>query len=335
MTDATPQNRAWQLSERPTGSFSESHVTMVTEPAPEPADGQALVKVTHLSLDPTIRGWMQMDTYLPKIPIGDVVRSMGVGEVVSSNTDAFKPGDLVTGLTGWQTYTLAGEGAALSPLPEGTDPLVAISLFGPSGLAAYFGLLNVGEAKEGDVVVVSGAAGATGSVAGQIAKLKGCTVIGIAGGPEKCAMVVDELGFDACVDYKADDFAKQLRAAIGEKGLDVYFDNVGGTILEAALSNMALHARIVICGAISQYDGQAPSGPRNYSNLIIKRAKMQGFLIFDYAKEHPKAYADLSQWVAEGKIINKLDLSEGIETVPGAFTKLFSGGNVGKNAVVL
>ncbi|AXV08259.1 Putative NADP-dependent oxidoreductase [Euzebya pacifica] len=336
---STPEtNRVWRLTERPTAAFSpDEHVELATASVPEPADGQALVRVTHLSLDPTIRGWMQQDTYLPAIGIGEVVRSMGIGEVVASKSDKYPVGALVSGLTGWQEYVLAEErgAGALQILPEGTDPLVAISLFGPTGLAAYFGLLRVGELKEGDTVLVSGAAGATGSVVGQIAKLKGCRVIGTAGGPEKCAYVVDELGFDECVDYKADDVAKTLRSAIGPDGVDVYFDNVGGPLLEMALSNLALHARIVICGAISQYDGAAPKGPRNYSNLIVKRAKMEGFLIFDYAKDHPQAFADLGQWAAEGKVNAKVDLEHGIEAVPTAFTKLFTGGNVGKNAVAL
>ena len=331
------QNRQWRMKERPTGAFDpEAHVELVSEPVAEPGQGEALVKVSHISLDPTIRGWMQQDTYLPKIPIGDVVRSLGVGEVVASNSSRYAVGDLVSGLTGWQEYAIADEGArALQTVPAGTDPTIAVSLFGPSGLAAYFGLLRVGEPKEGDTVVVSGAAGATGSVAGQIAKLKGCRVIGIAGGPEKCTKVVEEFGFDACVDYKDVRFFRALREAVGEHGIDIYFDNVGGKILEAALSMLALHARIVICGAISQYDGSAPSGPRNYTQLIIRRAKMQGFLIFDYASEHPQAFADLAGWAASGDIVNELDLSEGIEAVPQAFTKLFTGGNTGKNAVVL
>jgi NADPH-dependent curcumin reductase len=334
MTD-TAQNRRWLLRERPTGSFDPSSVELVTDAVPDPADGQALVRVTHLSLDPTIRGWMQHDTYLPKIPIGDVVRSMGIGEVVASRSDRYAAGDLVSGMTGWQEHTLAGEGASsMQVLPEGTDPLTAISLFGPTGLAAYFGLLSVGQPEEGDTVLVSGAAGATGSVAGQIAKLKGCTVIGTAGGPEKCRLVVDEFGFDACIDYRADDVARQVADAVGD-GIDVYFDNVGGPLLEIALANLALHGRIVVCGAISQYDGSPPTGPRNYTNLIIKRARMEGFLIFDHAADYPTAYADLGRWAAEGHIDARVDTEDGIESVPSAFMKLFTGGNVGKNAVVL
>lgn len=329
-------NRRWLLATRPTGAFSSEHVTLDSDDVPETGPGQALVRVSHISLDPTIRGWMQQDTYLPKIPLGDVVRSMGIGTVVASASDRYEIGQLVSGLTGWQEFVVADEAQRrLDPLPAGTDPLTAISLFGPTGLAAYFGLLRIGEPKEGQTVLVSGAAGATGSVAGQIAKLKGCRVIGIAGGPRKCDFVTVELGFDACVDYKADDFRGVLRETVGADGVDVYFDNVGGEILEAALGLLALHGRIVVCGAISQYDGSEPRGPRNYTNLIIKRARMEGFLIFDYAAEYPRAFADLGRWAEEGRIVSQLDISEGIEAVPEAFTKLFTGGNLGKTVVAL
>ena len=216
----TDTNRQWRLRARPAGRpFSDDDVELATEDVPTPGDGEALVKVTHLSMDPTIRGWMEMDTYLPAIEIGAVVRSLGVGEVVESNSDRYAVGDLVSGLTGWQEYTIADEGQRqLEVLPKGTDPLIAVSLFGPTGLAAYFGLLKVGEPQEGQTVVVSGAAGATGSVAGMIARAKGCRVIGIAGGPEKCSLVTDTFGFDACVDYKADGFASALKEAIGKGG---------------------------------------------------------------------------------------------------------------------
>lgn len=329
-------NQQWQLVERPTGAFSEQHVELVTREVPTPGDGEALVRVTHLSMDPTIRGWMQMDTYLPAIGIGEVVRSLGVGEVVASNSDRYAVGDLVSGLTGWQQWTIADEDdRRLEVLAEGTDPLLAISLFGPTGLAAYFGLLRVGQPQEGDTVVVSGAAGATGSVAGQIAGALGCRVIGIAGGPEKCARVVEEFGFDHCADYRADDFRRELTEAIGSGGVDVYFDNVGGDILDLVLGRLADHARVVICGAISGYDGSPPKGPANYINLIRNRARMEGFLIFDYADENPTAYADLARWAEEGTIVNRLDVTDGFEHVPAAFQKLFTGGNDGKNVVAV
>ena len=330
-------NRQWRLTARPTGEFDpDEHVELTEEPVPSPGDGEALVRVTHLSMDPTIRGWMQMDTYLPAIPVGDVVRSLGVGEVVASNSDRYAEGDLVSGLTGWQEYTIADGGdRRLEVLPSGTDPLVAVSLFGPTGLAAYFGLLRVGAPEAGETVVVSGAAGATGSVAGMIAKHRGCRVVGIAGGSEKCARVVDEFGFDECVDYKADGFRHALRDAIGPDGVDVYFDNVGGPILDLVLARLAIGARVVICGAISQYDGGEPRGPANYVNLIRARARMEGFLIFDYVDEWAQAYQDLAGWAADGTIVNRLDVSEGIAAVPAAFAKLFSGGNDGKNVVAL
>lgn len=329
-------NHQWRLRERPSGPFSDEHVELTTRAVPTPGEGEALVRVTHLSMDPTIRGWMQMDTYLPAIRIGDVVRSLGVGEVVASNSDRYAVGDLVSGLTGWQEYTIADEDERrLEVLPPGTDPLVAVSLYGPTGLAAYFGLLRVGQPEEGETVVVSGAAGATGSVAGMIAKAKGCRVIGIAGGPEKCARVVEEFGFDDCVDYRADGFRRALKEAIGRGGVDVYFDNVGGPILDMVLARLAIGARVVICGAISQYDGGTPTGPANYINLIRTRARMEGFLIFDHVREWPAAYRDLARWEADGTIVNRLDVSEGIEAVPAAFAKLFSGGNDGKNVVAL
>lgn len=329
-------NRQWRLRERPTGSFSEEHVELTEEPVPSIAGGEALVRVTHLSMDPTIRAWMQMDTYMPAIPVGEVVRSLGVGEVVESRSDRYAVGDLVTGLTGWQEHTVADEGERrLRPLPTGTDPLVAVSLFGPSGLAAYFGLLRIGRPQDGDTVLVSAAAGATGSVAGMIAKAHGCRVVGIAGGPEKCARVVDEFGFDACVDYKGDDLRGQLRAALDGAGVDVYFDNVGGRLLDLALARLERHARVVVCGAISQYDGGPPRGPANYVNLIRTRSRMEGFLIQDYADEWSSAFADLAAWAADGTIVNRVDVSEGIESVPAAFAELFSGGNIGKKVVAL
>ncbi len=332
----TDTNRQWLLRDRPTGAFSEEHVELVTADVPTPGDGEAVVEVTHLSMDPTIRGWMQMDTYLPAIPIGDVVRSLGVGRVVTSRSDRYAEGDLVSGLTGWQEYTVADDGdRRLEVLPAGTDPLVAVSLFGPTGLAAYFGLLRVGAPEAGETVVVSGAAGATGSVAGMLARHRGCRVVGIAGGPEKCARVVDEFGFDECVDYKDDGFRHALRDAIGPDGVDVYFDNVGGPILDLVLARLAIGARVVICGAISQYDGAERRGPANYVNLIRSRARMEGFLVFDYVDEWPQAYRDLAGWAADGTIVNRLDVSEGIQSVPTAFAKLFSGGNDGKNVVAL
>jgi NADPH-dependent curcumin reductase len=328
-------NRQWRLARRPSGHVDVDNFDLVEEPAPQPGDGEALVRVRYLSMDPTIRGWLERDTYLPKIEEGAVIRGLGVGEVVASRSARYSEGALVSGLTGWQEWAIADERRnRLQVLPDGTDPADAVGLFGPTGMAAYFGLLEVGRPSEGDTVLVSGAAGATGSVAGQIAKLHGCRVIGTAGGDEKCGIVVDEYGFDACLNYRSEDLRAQVRRACPD-GIDVFFDNVGGKVLEAALDNLALRARVVICGAISQYDGTPPRGPRNYMQLVIRRARMEGFLVFDHAARYPDAIADLARWVADGRLRQRLDVVDGFEHVPTAFLRLFTGDNIGKNAVRL
>ena len=328
-------NRQWRLARRPQGQVSDENFDLVEDAVPEPGEDQALVRVRYLSMDPTIRGWLQHDTYLPKIEEGAVIRSLGVGEVVSSHSDRYAVGDLVSGLTGWQEYMIADtKHNRLQILPQGTDPLDAVGLFGPTGLAAYFGLLDIGRPAEGETVLVSGAAGATGSVAGQIAKMKGCRAIGTAGSDEKCAMVVDEYGFDACINYRTEDLRPRVRESCPD-GVDVFFDNVGGDILEVALNNLALHARVVICGAISQYDGTPPRGPRNYMQLVVRRARMEGFLVFDHVSRYADAIADLARWAAEGALLHRVDVLEGIEQVPTAFVRLFTGDKIGKNAVKL
>jgi NADPH-dependent curcumin reductase CurA len=234
--DEARRNRQWRLARRPDGAFSPDVVELTEEAVPTPADGEALVAVTHLSMDPTIRGWMEHDTYLPKIPEGGVVRSLGVGTVVASRSDRYTEGDMVSGMTGWQEWMLADDGShSMQVLPAGTDPLDAVGLFGPTGLAAYFGLLEVGRPVAGETVLVSGAAGATGSVAGQIAKHRGCRVIGTAGSDEKCRTVVDEYRFDGCINYRTERIGGRLRELCPD-GVDVFFDNVGGDVLEAALA---------------------------------------------------------------------------------------------------
>jgi NADPH-dependent curcumin reductase CurA len=331
----TQINRQWRLARRPEGRVSDETFTLAEEAVPDIGEGQALVRVRYLSMDPTIRGWLERDTYLPRIEEGAVIRSLGVGEVVASHSDWYRVGDLVSGLTGWQEYAVADtKRHRLQVLPDGTDPLDAVGLFGPTGLAAYFGMLEVGRPTEGGTVLVSGAAGATGSVAGQIARIKGCRVVGTAGSDEKCAMVVEEYGFDACINYRTEDLRARVREACPD-GIEVFFDNVGGDILEVALNNLALHARVVICGAISQYDGAPPRGPRNYMQLVMRRARMEGFLVFDYASRHAAAIADLARWAAEGAIRHRVDVVDGIERVPTAFQRLFTGDNIGKNAVRL
>ena len=278
------------LANRPTGLVDENTLRTESEPAPEPADGEALVKVRYLSIDPTIRTWMDdVPSYLPPIQIGEVIRSGGVGEVIESRTDAYQPGQLLFGMTGWQDYVIADEGEkSMQVLPDGVPPGIAIGILGVTGMTAYFGIIDVGQVAEGDVVVVSGAAGATGSAAGQIAKIKGAKkVVGIAGGAEKCAYIVDELGFDEAIDYKNDNVAARLREACPD-GIDLYFDNVGGSILNDCLANLALRGRVVLCGAISTYnDDGPPTGPSNYLTLLVRRGRMEGFIILDYLDRFP------------------------------------------------
>ncbi len=326
------RNRRLVLAERPTGMVDEKTVRMEEADAPAPADGEALARVRYISIDPTIRTWMDdAPGYLPPIAIDEVVRSGGIVEVVDSNSDQYKAGDLLFGFSGWQDYVLASAANGYQPLPDGVSPTLALSLFGITGLTAYFGLIDVGRVKEGDVVVVSGAAGATGSTVGQIAKIKGAAkVIGIAGGPQKCASIVDELGFDEAIDYKNDNVAARLREAAPD-GIDLFFDNVGGEILDACLAQLALRGRIVLCGAISGYnDRGAATGPANYANLIIKRGRMEGFLILDYFDRLDAARAEIAGWLGEGKIKSSEHIVEGLENAPDALNLLFTGGNTGK-----
>jgi hypothetical protein len=330
-------NRRLVLAERPSGMVNESTVRMEEVELPRPGDGEALARVRYISIDPTIRTWMDdAPGYLPPIAIDEVVRSGGVAEILESNSDDFKPGQLVFGFTGWQDYVLASQAGGYQGLPEGVPPTLALSLFGITGMTAYFGLLDVGRLKEGDVVVVSGAAGATGSTVGQIAKIKGAgKVIGIAGGPEKCRSIVEELGFDEAIDYKSENVSSRLHEAAPD-GIDLYFDNVGGEILDACLANLAMRGRIVLCGAISGYnDRGAARGPANYANLIIKRGRMEGFLILDYLGRFPEAQAEMAGWLAAGKIRSSEHVVEGLENAPEALNLLFTGGNTGKVMVKL
>jgi hypothetical protein len=331
------RNRRLVLAERPTGMVDEKTVRVEEADAPEPGAGEALARVRYLSIDPTIRTWMDdAPGYLPPIAIDEVVRSGGIVEVVRSNSEQHKPGDLLFGFAGWQEYVIASEAAGYQKLPDGVSPTLALSLFGITGMTAYFGLIDVGKVKEGDVVVVSGAAGATGSTVGQIAKIKGAAkVIGIAGGAKKCSWIVDELGFDEAIDYKSDDVAKRLREAAPD-GIDLYFDNVGGPILDACLAQLALRGRIVLCGAISGYnDRGAAKGPANYANLIIKRGRMEGFLILDYFDRLDEGRAEVAGWLAEGKIKSSEHIVEGLENAPEALNLLFTGGNTGKVIVAV
>lgn len=326
------------LANRPTGLVDENTLRTESEPAPVPADGEALVKVRYLSIDPTIRTWMDdVPSYLPPIGIGEVIRSGGVGEVIESRSDAYQPGQLLFGMTGWQDYVIADEGEkSMQVLPDGVPPGIAIGILGVTGMTAYFGIIDVGQVAEGDVVVVSGAAGATGSAAGQIAKIKGAKkVVGIAGGAEKCAYIVDELGFDEAIDYKNDNVAARLREACPD-GIDLYFDNVGGSILNDCLANLALRGRVVLCGAISTYnDDGPPTGPSNYLTLLVRRGRMEGFIILDYLDRFGGAQMEMAGWIAEGKIKSSEHIVEGLEKAPDALNLLFTGGNTGKVIVAL
>jgi NADPH-dependent curcumin reductase CurA len=332
-TQEGTQNRRLVLAERPSGMVDDGTTRLEALELDPLRDGEALVKVRYVSIDPTIRTWMDdAPGYLPPIQIDDVIRAGGIGEVVESRNDAYPVGQLVFGMTGWQEYVIADSAErAMQLIPEGVPPTIALGILGLTGVTAYFGMKDVGGLKEGDVVVVSGAAGATGSTAGQIAKINGAKkVVGIAGGPEKCAYIVDELGFDEAIDYKSEDVAARLREAAPE-GIDLYFDNVGGEILDACLAQLALRGRIVLCGAISGYnDRGAPKGPANYANLIIKRGRMEGFLILDYFDRLPEAQAQMGQWLAEGKIQSAEHVVDGLENAPDALNLLFTGGNTGK-----
>jgi len=326
------RNRRLVLAERPSGMVDEQTVRVEESDVPQPGPGEALARVRYLSIDPTIRTWMDdVQGYLPPIALDEVVRGAGVAEVLESNAEQYRPGDLLFGFTGWQDYVLASEATGYQALPKGVSATLALNLFGVTGMTAYFGLIDVGQMQEGDVVVVSGAAGATGSTVGQIAKIKGAgKVIGIAGGERKCSWIADELGFDATIDYKSENVAARLRE-LAPDGIDLYFDNVGGEILDACLGQLALRGRIVLCGAISGYNDRASArGPVNYSNLITKRGRMQGFIILDYLDRFPEAQADIAGWLSTGEIKSAEHIVAGLENAPEALNLLFTGGNTGK-----
>ncbi len=334
----TQQNRRLVLAQRPSGLVNESTTRLHTDQVPDLQDGEALVKVRYLSIDPTIRTWMDdVPSYLPPIQIDEVIRSGGVGEVIESRSEAYTPGQLLFGMTGWQEYVIADTGdRAMQVLPDGVSPGLAIGILGVTGMTAYFGVIDVGQVKDGDVVVISGAAGATGSAAGQIAKIKGAKkVVGIAGGAEKCAFIVNELGFDEAIDYKNDNVAARLREACPD-GIDLYFDNVGGSILNDCLANLAQRGRVVLCGAISTYNSDdPPQGPSNYLTLLVRRGRMEGFIIIDYLDRFPAAQLEVAGWIAEGKIKSSEHVVKGLEKAPDALNLLFSGGNTGKVIVQL
>ncbi len=332
-------NRQIILAQRPSGLVDATTTELVQSAVPDCGPGEALVRVGMLSIDPTIRTWMNdAPGYLPPIGLGDVIRSGGAGVVTESRSDHYQVGDVVSGATGWQEWAIASETNRFTVMPTDTgfDLATAMHVLGMTGLTAYFGLTDVGAFKPGDVVVVSGAAGATGSVVGQLAKARGAKkVVGIAGGPEKCREVVEELGFDECLDYREPKIARRLHQACSE-GIDLYFDNVGGEILDAVLGAIALHARIVICGAISQYNAmERPKGLVNTPMLIARRARMEGFLIFDFASRFPEGQKELAAMVRDGRLVHREHLVHGLEHAPEALNLLFSGGNHGKTLVVV
>lgn len=329
------KNRTIRLAARPSGMLKNSDLEWRDDPLPETLDkGTILVEVLYLSVDPTQRIWMEHDSYLPAIAIGEVIRSLGVGRVIRSNDSNYAEGDLVYGMVGWQTHAvLPGGAGGPTKLPAGVPVTSALSMFGLTGITAYFGLLDVGKLKDGETVVVSGAAGATGNVVGQIAKAKGCRVIGIAGGAEKCAWIKNDLGFDVAIDYKSENVAKRLHEEC-PKGIDVYFDNVGGSILDAALGNLAMHGRVVCCGQIGDYNNATKSaGIHNTMNLVVKRGRMEGFIILDFMHRAAEAIGALAGWAAAGKLKDRFEVVDGLDNAPNALRRLFDGSNTGKQLV--
>ncbi|MDH7446630.1 NADP-dependent oxidoreductase [Aquimarina sp. 2201CG14-23] len=325
-------NKQIILKNRPEGLPDANTWELQNNPIPEPKEGEVLIQHHYISLDPAMRGWMREGkSYIEPVEIDDVMRAGSIGKVIKSNNHPkFKEGDYLTGWGGVQQYTTTnGDNwyavdPSIAPLP------LYIGTLGMPGMTAYFGILEVGKIKEGDTVLVSGAAGAVGSVVGQIAKIKGCRVVGIAGGKDKCNYIVNELGFDAAIDYKSEDIYDAIKREC-PKGIDVYFDNVGGEILDAALSRIRMHARIVICGAISQYNSMEDMrGPKNYLSLLVNRATMQGMVVMDYAKDYGNAAMEMGGWIAQGKLKTKEDIYEGIENFHETFLRLFSGDKMGK-----
>ncbi|MCB1017405.1 MAG: NADP-dependent oxidoreductase [Acidimicrobiales bacterium] len=324
-------NRQLTLAHRPDGLVRPEDFALVEAPVPEPAEGEAVVRTEYLSIDPTVRTWIsEARSYFPPVAIGEPVRCPGAGRVVASAVDAFAVGDPVYTLTGWQDYAVVRDDGFATRLPDDMALTAALGVLGNNGITAYVGMLDIGRPQEGETVVVSAAAGATGSVAGQLAKRAGARVVGIAGRPDKCAWVVDELGFDACVDHRAPDFVERLRAATPQR-VDVYFDNVGGPVLDAVLKRLAGHARVVLCGAIAVYNAEhKPPGPANYLELITQRATMTGFNTFDHWDRFGEITDQLAGWLADGSLRSREHVLDGLERAPEALNMLFTGDNLGK-----
>jgi len=324
-------NKLFKLAARPTGMAKRSDFSYEEVPVTEPKDGELLVKIHYISLDPAMRGWMNAGkSYIRPVEIGEIMRAGTVGEVIASRNAQFQVGEFVSGTQGVQSYAISdGKGLIkvdpkLAPLPK------YLNVLGMPGMTAYFGLLEVGLPKAGETVVVSAASGAVGQIVGQIAKIKGCKTVGIAGGAEKCEYAVKQFGYDACIDYKRGPIFPGLAQHCPE-GVDVYFDNVGGDILDAVLARLRMKARIVLCGAVSQYNNTTPiQGPKNYMSLLVNRARMEGMVVFDWAPRYGEAAQQMGQWMAQGKLKSLEDIVEGIETFPETLLKLFNGENFGK-----
>ena len=334
------QNRQWLLKERPVGKVGPEHFELHAAPMPQPdlAAGQVLVKTLMLGFDPAMRMWLEdAPSYLPPVAIGDPMRASGVGQVISSENGELPVGTLVQGLLNWQEYSIGDPAGRLPPsiLPPGTPPNLALSVFGSTMLTAYFGLLDIGQPQPGDTVLVSGAAGATGSMVAQLARLKGCSVVGIAGGEEKCQWLRDACKVEAVIDYKSEDINRRI-GELCPRGVNVFFDNVGGDTLEAGIEHMADFGRIVLCGAIAGYNDTTPApGPHNLTHLITRRIRMQGFVVIDFLDRADEAFAAVGEWVAAGEIAWREDIQEGFENIPATLQRLFDGSNRGKQLLKL
>jgi NADPH-dependent curcumin reductase len=324
-------NQQWRLAARPRGLVAETDFAWSEEPIAELRDGQVLVRNIYLSIDPTYRGWMAFDTYLPAVPIGEVMRGITIGVVEESRNSAFQSGDFVQGFGGFQQYCVTdGQGFTKLGRIPGQSLALYFGTMGHIGFTAYFGLLDIGQPREGETLVVSAAAGAVGSLAGQMGKIKGCRVVGIAGSDDKCHWITSELGFDAAINYKKED----VRQALGKhcpKGVDINFENVGGEVMEAVIDHMNNFSRFVLCGLISQYNAEGPApGPSNFSYFLMKRIKLQGFIVLDYAPRFAEAGRDILAWIQQGKLRYRLDMVDGLKSAPSALRRLFDGSNTGK-----
>ncbi|MBX3707831.1 MAG: NADP-dependent oxidoreductase [Pseudomonadales bacterium] len=328
----TEKNRQFLLAARPVGMVKETDFEYREVPVPEPAEGEVLIRTTYLSLDPSMRGQMENRAdYVAPLQIGDVMRAGGVGRIVRSRNPAFPEDAQVSGTFGMQDYVVSdGRNVPFRVVDGALDPTLVLGVLGGTGMTAFFGLLDLGRPQPGETVVVSGAAGATGSVAGQIAKLKGCRVIGIAGSDAKCRWLTGELGFDAAINYRTEDVGAALDRHC-PRGIDIYFDNVGGEILDLCLARIANNARVVLCGGISRYNATGPiPGPKNYFNLVFRRARMEGFIVLDYAARFPEAIAEMRRWIDAGQLKQQVTVIEGFRELPRALIRLFEGYNTGK-----